>query len=97
MQGGHRVGITGDVVFEDGKVKNIAYISSLNFRISREVKGASKEILEYIVDIENNSIYNTLIVGRPGTGKTTILRDLVKNISNGVEEYGFNRYYGWSC
>lgn len=97
VQGGHRVGITGEVVFDEGKIKNIAYISSLNFRIARQVEGASKNVIENILDIENNSIYNTLIVGRPGTGKTTILRDLVKNISDGIEKYKFNRSNSWSC
>lgn len=91
IKGGHRVGITGEVVVENGEVKNISYIYSLNFRIAREVIGVSKEILNYVLDINHNSVYNTLIVGLPGSGKTTILRDLIKNISNGIEELGFTR------
>ena len=91
IKGGHRVGITGEVVVENGEVKNISYIYSLNFRIAREVIGVSKEILNYVLDINHNSVYNTLIVGLPGSGKTTILRDLIKSISNGIEELGFAR------
>lgn len=86
---GHRVGIAGNVVIENEKVKNIKYISSLNFRIAKEINDCSKKILKYILDIENNSVYNTLIVSPPGGGKTTILRDLIKNISNGIDEINF--------
>ncbi|MBE5820532.1 MAG: stage III sporulation protein AA [Clostridiales bacterium] len=86
---GHRVGIAGNVVIENEKVKNIKYISSLNFRIAKEISDCSKKILKYILDIENNNVYNTLIVSPPGGGKTTILRDLIKNISNGIDEINF--------
>ncbi len=89
IKGGHRVGIVGNVVMQNGKITNINYISSLNFRIARQIKGASTKILRYVLNIENNSIYNTLIVSIPGAGKTTILRDLVRKISNGVEEINF--------
>lgn len=80
LKGGHRVGITGNVVMEDEKVININYIYSLNFRISKQVLGAADYIKEKV--IENNNIYNTLIVSPPGAGKTTILRDLIRQISN---------------
>lgn len=86
---GHRVGITGNAVIEDGRIININYISSLNFRISREVIDCSRPLLNYIIDYENNTVRNTLIVSPPGAGKTTILRDLVRNISN-----GFNGFKG---
>ena len=89
VEGGHRIGITGEAVYENGKVKNIKYISSLNFRIARQIEGASNEIIEKILDKENNSVYNTLIVGPPGSGKTTILKDLIKKISNGIKECNF--------
>ena len=80
LKGGHRVGITGNVVMEDEKVININYIYSLNFRIAKQVLGAADYIKEKV--IENNNIYNTLIVSPPGAGKTTILRDLIRQISN---------------
>lgn len=102
LQGGHRVGITGNVAMKDGKITNVNYVSSLNFRIAREIIGAGNEILKEVVtrkfnsdsqnnykkisiennDISNLEINNTLIVSRPGCGKTTVLRDLVRNISN---------------
>ncbi len=90
MQGGHRVGITGNVVLKEGKVVNINYISSLNFRIAKQVLGCSNKILKYVINTAENSVYNTLIVSPPGAGKTTILRDLIRRISNGIEQLNFD-------
>lgn len=68
VKGGHRVGITGNAVIENGKVINISYISSLNFRIARQILGCSKEILKHIIT-EENTVNNTLIVSSPGARK----------------------------
>ena len=84
IKGGHRIGIAGKVVVVDGRVKNIKEISSLNIRIAHEFIGISNEIMPYI--LQNNSILNTLIVSKPCMGKTSILRDIIRNISNS----GFN-------
>lgn len=89
LKGGHRVGITGNAVVKDGQVINISYISSLNFRIARQIFNCSNEALPYILKPYNNDIYTTLIVSSPGIGKTTLLRDLVKRISNGIPEMNF--------
>ena len=89
LNGGHRVGITGNAVMKDGQVINLSYISSLNFRISRQILNCSNTALPYILNSENNDIYNTLIVSPPGLGKTTLLRDLVRRISNGIPEMNF--------
>lgn len=94
VRGGHRIGITGTAVTEGDKVLNLKYITSLNFRIAREIINCSKELLKEIIDIENNSIYNTLIVSPPGRGKTTVLRDIIRNISNGINEIHFK---GMTC
>lgn len=89
MQGGHRVGISGNAIMKDGKVSNINYVSSLNFRISKQVLGCSNKIIKYVINEDENSIYTTLIVSPPGAGKTTLLRDLVRKLSNGIEQIGF--------
>ena len=89
VKGGHRVGVSGTAVVENEKIINVKYITSLNFRIAREVLGCSLKILDKIIDVKNNSVNNTLIVSPPGKGKTTMLRDVIRNISNGVPDLGF--------
>lgn len=66
VKGGHRIGITGNCVIENGRVSNINYISSLNFRIAKQIKGCSNKLLKYVLDLENNNVYTTLIVSPPG-------------------------------
>lgn len=90
VKGGHRVGITGTAVTENGNIINLKYITSLNFRIAREVFNCSNKIIREIIDMENDTIYTTLIVSPPGIGKTTILRDVIRKISNGMPELNFN-------
>lgn len=89
IPGGHRVGIGGSVVVKDGKVTNITNLYSLNIRIAKEIPNCSMPLLQYIIDISKNSVYNSLIVSPPGAGKTTILRDVVNKISNGIPEINF--------
>lgn len=85
IKGGNRVGLVGTAVIKEGNITNFNYISSLNFRISREIIGCSNQIIEKIIDKETDNIYNTLIIAPPGMGKTTLLRDIVRNISNGIQ------------
>ena len=89
VKGGHRVGLTGSCVIENGKIINVKYISSLNFRIAREIIDCSNKILNQIIDIPNKTIFNSIIVSPPGKGKTTILRDTVRRISDGIPEIDF--------
>lgn len=87
LSGGHRIGICGEVVMQDGKIKNIKNINSMNIRIARQVIGAADKLMPYIVD--NNEVKNLLIISPPGCGKTTMLRDVIRQISNGVKELNF--------
>lgn len=66
LKGGHRVGITGNAVMKEGQVINLSYISSLNFRIARQVFNCSTQALNYIINPYYNDIYTTLIVSPPG-------------------------------
>lgn len=81
IEGGHRVGMTGQVLIENGEVKNIKHISSMNIRISHEILNCADAILPYIT--RNKQICNTLIISPPRCGKTTLLRDLVRQVSDG--------------
>lgn len=85
LRGGHRVGIAGKTVYNSKGVETIRNISSLNIRIAREKIGISDRIMKYIIKYPN-SIYNTLIVSPPQCGKTTLLRDIIRNISDGIPE-----------
>ena len=90
IRGGHRVGIVGTGIVENGEIVNLKNISSLNFRIAREVKGCANDIVKEIINKENNTIYNTMLISPPGKGKTTMLRDIVRQLSNGIEQIGFS-------
>ena len=77
MEGGHRVGVCGTAVYEENRVSGIRDISSLNIRIAREVYGAADELLREL----DKEISGLLIAGPPSSGKTTILRDLARQLS----------------
>lgn len=83
IQGGHRVGICGEVVLQDGKIRNIKNINSMNIRIAKQILGCADKLIPYV--IKNGTFTNTLIVSPPGCGKTTLLRDLIRQISSGIE------------
>lgn len=89
IKGGHRIGLTGSAVIENGEIINIKYVTSLNFRIARQVLNCSNKILGQVLNLKEQTIFNTLIVSPPGKGKTTILRDAIRRISNGIEELNF--------
>lgn len=89
IKGGHRVGIAGSCVIENGKVININYIYSLNFRIAKQVLGSSNKLLNHVLDLDTNQVLNTLIIAPPGAGKTTVLRDLIRQLSSGIKELKF--------
>lgn len=79
LKGGHRVGICGTAVTENGKVNNINYISGLSFRIANEHKGVADKIMSNIFNKEKCGI---IIAGAPLCGKTTVLRDLCRQLGN---------------
>ncbi len=86
IQGGHRVGICGRVVLSEGKIKTIRNISFLNIRLAREKKGCAEKILPYV--LERDKLCHTLIVSPPGCGKTTLLRDFIRLVSDGGRRVG---------
>ncbi len=81
VEGGHRIGIGGTIIYGNNGIENIRDISSLNIRIAKEKKGISDFIIPYLV--KDGDFYNSLIISPPQCGKTTLLRDLVRNLSNG--------------
>ncbi len=80
LKGGHRVGICGRTICENGEIKTFREVSSLNFRIARQIIGIADSVIDMI--IEGSRVDSTLIISPPQMGKTTLLRDLTRQISN---------------
>ena len=80
IEGGHRVGICGKVVMENERIKLIKNVSSVNIRRCRELKGISEIYMDYLLK-KDGTLHNILIVSPPKCGKTTLLRDIVRNLS----------------
>ena len=92
VAGGHRIGIAGQVVAEGTEgVRTIRHICSMNIRIAHQILGVADEILSSVYD--GDRLKNTLIISPPGCGKTTLLRDLIRQISDG-NRYGRGRSVG---
>lgn len=88
LEGGHRVGLAGQVVTEGEKVTAMPYVNFLNIRIARQQVGCAKDICSYLK--EGGHVLNTLIVSSAGVGKTTCLRDCIRILSgeeNAKEHY----------
>lgn len=83
LSGGHRVGICGTAVLDNGKISTLKDISSLNIRISHEVFDCSADIANKFFG-DRRQIQSLLIAGPPLSGKTTLLRDLSRHLSGGV-------------
>ncbi len=82
IAGGHRIGLAGRAVVENGRVRTLKYISGFNIRVAREVKGCGLQILPLLF-AEEGELCSTLLIAPPQGGKTTLLRDLVRNLSWG--------------
>lgn len=85
IQGGHRVGICGKAVLSEGKIKTIRNVSFINIRLAREKKGCAGGVLPYL--FERGRLCHTLIISPPGYGKTTMLRDVIRQISDGSQTH----------
>lgn len=87
VSGGHRVGVVGRTVMDGDRIQTLKQFTALNLRISREVTGAADSLMPYLLD--RKRVRHTLIVSPPGCGKTTILRDVARQVSNGIPVLGF--------
>ena len=72
VAGGHRIGVSGDAVIKDGQINGFRTVSSLCIRIARDIRGIAP------AEGERGSV---LILGAPGWGKTSLLRDLIRRRS----------------
>lgn len=85
LPGGHRVGIAGRTVLQEGRVRTVTEVSSLNLRFAHEVRGCADRLLPYLR--ADGRLLSTLIASAPGHGKTTLLRDLIRQVSDGSDGY----------
>jgi len=77
LPGGHRVGVAGRAVVTSGAVRTIKNINSLHIRIAHALPGCAAPLLPFIGG------HHTMILSPPGCGKTTLLRDAARLLSNG--------------
>lgn len=84
IEGGHRVGLAGRVVMDGKNIKTMKDISCLNIRLAHEKTGCSDRLLPWLYDVSKEP-YSTLFLSPPGAGKTTMLRDVIRQISDGNE------------
>lgn len=88
IKGGHRIGLAGQAILDYGQIKTLNNICSLNIRLAREVQGCADALLPFIFT-DNNQVKSTLIISPPRCGKTTMLRDVVRQISTGNIHFNF--------
>lgn len=81
IEGGHRIGLCGTATLRNGEIHNLSRLSSANLRIARQVRGVSQFVLDSLCP--KGRLVSTLILAPPGMGKTTLLRDLVRRVSDG--------------
>ncbi len=81
LEGGHRVGLAGEMVYTEGQGYILKYIRYMNIRVAHEIRGIAAQMIPWIST--KTGVCNTLIVSPPGIGKTTLLRDTIRLLSNG--------------
>lgn len=85
LPGGHRAGFCGRTVVENGQIRSLTEISSINLRVAHEIIGVADPVVPAL--LHGRDIYNTLIISPPACGKTTLLRDIARQL--GGTTYGF--------
>jgi stage III sporulation protein AA len=80
IEGGHRIGLCGAVATENGQIIGFSHVTFMNIRLASERRGCAAEIAGIIS--RDGEVKNTLIFSAPGVGKTTMLRDCVRVLSD---------------
>ena len=79
VRGGFRIGFCGSAVMKGGVCTNLTDLSSADLRIAREKRGVAEELAKRL--LSDGALDSTLLLSPPGGGKTTLLRDLIRCIS----------------
>ena len=86
VRGGYRIGLCGTAITQEGNVTGFRTLSSASIRISREVRGAARDIIAALTP--GGRFVSTILISPPGYGKTTLLRDIVRILSDGDRAIG---------
>lgn len=89
VKGGFRVGLCGTAVMKNGSNTNLKDLSSASIRIAREKRGIAEDFVPQL--FRGGTVQSTLILSPPGGGKTTLLRDLIRCLSQGGTDYPAQR------
>lgn len=81
IPGGHRIGLSGECLSADGRLLRVRKITSLNIRLAKELIGIAHNLMPYLYT--KDRLLRTLILSPPQAGKTTLLRDIIRTLSNG--------------
>jgi stage III sporulation protein AA len=81
VPGGHRIGVTGKIVMEEGQIRCVHPVSGINIRLAHQVCGCGDAVLPHL--IRDGALCHTLILSPPRCGKSTLLRDLIRQVSDG--------------
>jgi len=84
IQGGHRIGLAGKTILDSSDIKSMKYIAFINIRLSHQIKGCATPVLPFLY--EQGKMLHTLLISPPRCGKTTLLRDIIRQISNGTNQ-----------
>jgi len=94
LPGGHRVGLVGRAVLDGDEVRTQTELSSMNYRVAREMPGVADRVMPYVLSADRTRVLNILILSGPGLGKTTLLRDIARQLSTGPE---CGSKWSWKC
>lgn len=82
IEGGCRVGVCGRTAMLEGRIAGLTHVGSVSVRVAREIKGAADPVMDLVC--ETGRPVNALVISPPGLGKTTLLRDIARQLSDGT-------------
>lgn len=82
IQGGHRIGVAGRTMAFGQDIRLMKSISFINIRVAHQIQGCANQVMDYLYS-DDGRFLNTLVISPPRCGKTTLLRDMIRQVSDG--------------